>query len=74
VFVGDSLWEYINGGAELYHTYEFVDVATAYYLQDSTEIVVDIYRFATPDDAYGMYTQLRPGGPGTMNYGIEGFG
>ncbi len=29
LFVGDSLWEYINGGAEVYHTYDFVDVATA---------------------------------------------
>ena len=73
LFVGDSLWEYINGGAELYHKYKFVDVATADYFLDSIELVVDIYRFDSPVHSYGLYSMLRPESPQTVSMGIDGF-
>lgn len=74
VFVGDSLWEYINGGAELYHTYNFLDVVTAYYTQEGTEILVDIYQFDTPEHAFGLYSMLRDETSQPVELGIEGFG
>ena len=74
VFVGDSLWEYINGGAELYHKYNFVEVATAYYNQQGAEIVVDIYRFDTPEHAFGLYSMLRAENTEPVPLGVEGFG
>jgi len=43
-FVSDSLWEYINGGAELYHSFGFVKVSTADYKSAGVELVLD---FAT---------------------------
>ncbi|MEE8576578.1 MAG: DUF6599 family protein [candidate division Zixibacteria bacterium] len=73
LFVGDSLWEYINGGAEVYHMYQFVDVATAYYKKDETEIVADIYRFEDADRAFGLYATLRPDEPQIVQLGVEGF-
>ena len=73
VFVGDSLYEYINGGAEMYHRYGFVEVATAYYQQGKSELVADIYRFADPDYAFGMFSTLRPAQPETVPLGVEGF-
>jgi hypothetical protein len=72
-YVGESLFEYINGGAEVYHQYGFVDVVTAYYTQDQTEIVVDVYRFEDSDNAYGLFSSLRPLDPTVVDYGIEGF-
>lgn len=73
VFVGDSLYEYIDGGAELYHQYDFVQVATADYQKDGVELVVDIYEFASPDRAFGLYTMLRPEMIQTIPLGVEAF-
>ncbi|UCC78680.1 MAG: hypothetical protein JSW64_10400 [Candidatus Zixiibacteriota bacterium] len=72
-FKGESLYEYINGGAEIYHLYNFVDVATASYKTGDIEIVLDIYRFENPDYAYGLYSSIKPLGPGNMELGVEGF-
>jgi len=73
VFVGDSLWEYINGGAELYHAYGFSEVSTAYYEQAGTEIVVDVYQFETDLGAFGLFSMLRPDNATNPGYGIDGF-
>ena len=73
VFRGDSLWEYINGGAELYHDFNFVEVATADYKAGEVEFVVDIYRFDTSLNAYGLYTNFRPPAPDTIRLGVEGY-
>jgi len=72
-YAGESLFEYINGGAEVYHQYGFIEVATAYYSRDQIEIVVDIYRFGDPDNAYGLFSSLRPLEPTFAQYGVEGF-
>jgi uncharacterized protein DUF6599 len=72
-FEGKSLWEYINGGAELYYLYDFITVATADYKHDNTEIVVDIYQFGTPDKAYGIYSMFRSPDVDLIRLGVEGF-
>ena len=72
-FGGDSLFNYINGAAEMYHKYGFEEVHVGKYVKDGGEITVDIYRFAGPDRAFGMYTTLRPDGPDAVALGVEGF-
>ena len=72
-FEGQALWEYINGGAELYHNYGFVEVATADYKKDSVEIVADIYRFSSGVNAYGLYSMLRPEDAEVIMLGTEGY-
>lgn len=71
--MGDSLWEYINGGAELYHTYGFAAVLTADYKSADAELILDFYEFETDDGAYGLYTALRPDEPEIVSLGVEGF-
>jgi hypothetical protein len=73
VFEGQALWEYINGGAELYHSYSFVEVATADYKKDAIEIVADVYRFDSAFNAFGMYSMLRPEQIEIIRLGDEGF-
>lgn len=73
VFKGESLYEYIDGGAEIYHTYGFVEVATANYTFDETEMVIDIYRFDNSDNAYGLFASFRPDNPVFIQLGAEGF-
>ncbi len=72
-FDEQALWEYINGGAEIYLVYNFTNVITADYTKNDIEIVADIYHFKTSDDAYGMYATLRPPDATTLLMGVEGF-
>jgi hypothetical protein len=72
-YTGESLFEYIDGGAELYHDYGFVEVATANYGQAGIEAIVDIYGFDTADHAYGLYASFRPPDPEPAPLGAEGF-
>jgi hypothetical protein len=72
-FAGDSLFEYIDGAAEMYHKYGFVEVTVGRYLKDEATITADIYLFEAPDGAFGMYTTLRPDEPDTVALGVEGF-
>ena len=72
-FIGQDLYELINGGAEVYHLYQFVDVANAYYKAGEVEITADIYRFGNPDMAWGLFSTLRPTQPETASLGVESF-
>ncbi len=72
-YVGQTLWEYINGGAEIYYLYDFESVATADYKDDGVEIVVDIYKFRGGDNAFGLYSMLRPVDAQLVRLGVEGF-
>ncbi len=72
-FAERSLWEYIDGGAELYYTYDFLVVATADYTSDHAELLVDIYQFGTTDYAFGLYSMLRGVDVQLIALGIEGF-
>jgi hypothetical protein len=72
-YVGDSLYEYINGGAELYHLYGFELVSTASYSRVSSEIILDIYQFENAVGCFGLYSMLRPDEPTGVQFGVEGF-
>ena len=72
-FVGDSLYDYINGGAELYHQYGFREVATADYQMGNVNFIIDLYQFLRSDLSYGFYTMIRPENPTVVNIGVQGF-
>jgi hypothetical protein len=56
-FAGEDLYEYINGGAEIYHEYGFVQVVVQDYISDDGKSVsIEIYEMASPAGAFGMYT------------------
>jgi hypothetical protein len=56
-YAGEDLYEYINGGAEIYHEYGFVQVVVQDYVNDSGKSVsVEIFEMVSPSSAYGMYT------------------
>jgi len=71
-YTGQSLYEYIDGGAETYHQYGFIEVSTADYKVGGSEITTDIYRFDNADHAFGIYSTLRPDGLTTIKIGVEG--
>jgi len=72
-YLGENLYQYIDGGAELYHKYGFIEVSTADYQKSSAEMVADIYQFDTPLHAYGLYSMFRPENPDFIKLGTEGY-
>jgi len=73
VFVGEHLYEHINGGAELYNLYKFEEVANAYYEYQDRELVADIFKFSNSENAFGLYSLLRPDEIEPFKIGVEGF-
>ena len=57
IYVGDDLFVYINGGAEIYHEYGFVQVAVQRYVRGGDSISVEIYTME--GDAFGIYSFAR---------------
>jgi len=57
LFVGDDLFNLINGGAELYHEFGFIEVlAAGISISDTTTLKVEIYDMGSPDAAWGIYS------------------
>ena len=56
-YAGENLYEYINGGAEIYHEFGFVQVVVQDYVNTAGKSVsVEIYQMTSPSSAFGMYT------------------
>jgi hypothetical protein len=67
VYVGDDLFVYINGGAEIYHEYGFEAVTAQRYRRGEDRISVEIYTM--DGDAFGIYSFARSGNGRSVNLG-----
>ncbi len=68
----ETLWEYINGAADLFVSYGFENLAVASYRTPAgKEIRAELYRHATRQDAYGMYAQERAPENAAAPHGVE---
>jgi hypothetical protein len=57
VFAGAALSDYVNGGAEAYLAYRFVEVAARDFQDDSgARLTVEIYEMDSPENAFGIYS------------------
>ena len=72
-FIGDKLWEYIDGGAENYYIYGFKRVVTCDYKNSNKQIVVDIYDMKDPKNTFGIYSTERDPGYNFMKIGVQGY-
>jgi hypothetical protein len=54
-FVGKKLFDYMNGGAELYLAYHFKDLAVGRYTLGSLELNVALYQMGSMNEAYGIF-------------------
>jgi hypothetical protein len=56
-FMGESLYNYIDGAAEVYLAYNFRKVAVHRYLKSGQpDIVAEVYQMGSSEDAYGVYS------------------
>ncbi|MBA4391783.1 MAG: hypothetical protein C0399_12730, partial [Syntrophus sp. (in: bacteria)] len=59
-FSPKTLYEYINGAADLYLASDFEELTVAEYVNDKkASVIVEAYRHRTPRDAFGIYSQER---------------
>jgi hypothetical protein len=74
MFNPGDLWEHIDGAAEQYLTYGFQDLATSKYTDRATRtvIVAEIYRMASPVNAFGIYRQEVSPKARPVPLGVEG--
>ena len=59
VFNPDNLFDRINGSAPLFIENEFKEMTTCDYTKGNEYITIQVYRHATPEDAFGMYASER---------------
>ena len=68
----ETIFDYIDGAAELYFAYNFNKVATTEYTDGDTSIIIDIYDMSDPEGAFGIYSLNRYEGANYVNIGNEG--
>jgi hypothetical protein len=74
VFVPDSLYEYIDGGADLYLKYEFQELSVAEYRNPKqASVTVEVYRHRDPTHAFGIYSQERLPSGDFLEIGAQGY-
>jgi hypothetical protein len=60
IYTRDNLFEYIDGGAELYLSYGFSSVLTRRYTRDGEpDIMVDVFDMTTSKNAFGVFSHSR---------------
>ncbi|MDR0743659.1 MAG: hypothetical protein LBF05_04820, partial [Tannerella sp.] len=59
VFNPDNLFDRINGAAPLFIENGFREMTTCDYTKGEDYITIQVYRHATPEDAFGMYSSER---------------
>ena len=73
-FSPKTLYEYINGAADLYLASDFEELKVAEYANEKkASVVVEAYRHRTPRDAFGIYSQERLPDADFLGIGAQGY-
>jgi hypothetical protein len=73
VFGPENLWDFINGAADTYLAYGFVDLHVAEYKKGKNVIKLEIYRQSDNTMAFGIYSTERSPSFRYMNIGAQGY-
>jgi len=74
VFNPDNLYDYINGAADLYLTYDFKELQVVEYVRDDkASVIIEIYRHGSPTNAFGIYSQERLTNADFLDIGSQGY-
>jgi hypothetical protein len=73
-YEGEALYDYINGGAELYMSYGLVGMTGCKYGGEGLpQITVEIYEMTSSANAFGVYTQSRDREENEYGQGSQSF-
>jgi hypothetical protein len=73
VYGPDNLWDFINGAADTYLAYGFVDLHVAEYKKGKNVIKLELYRHKDNTMAFGIYSTERSPSFRFMNLGAQGY-
>jgi len=73
LFSPDNLYDYIDGGADLYLKYEFEELQVAEYRKDKASVTAEVYRHRDADHAFGIYSQERLPSADFLAVGTQGY-
>jgi hypothetical protein len=73
VFKPDNLWDYINGAAETYLAYGFMDLHVAEYKKGKNVIKAEIYHHSDNISTFGIYSTERSPSFNYINLGSQGY-
>jgi hypothetical protein len=69
-----NLFEYINGAAEVFLGYDFVQLATLTYENNQeNSFTVDVYQHNSDRNGFGIYSQEKPQTGNFLNIGTQGY-
>lgn len=69
----ESLYQYIDGGADIYLLYDFKDLLHQDFKSGAAELTVDIYEMGKTEDAFGIYAAERSPTYKFVSIGSEGY-
>jgi hypothetical protein len=74
VYSPANLYDYINGGADLFLKYDFQELKVADYENDrKSSVSIEVYRHKTPVHAFGIYSQERLSDANYVEVGAQGY-
>ena len=71
VYNSDNLWNYINGAADAYLDYGFVNLKTCNLMSNNNKITIDIYNMGNKLNAFGIYESERADTYSAINIGTQ---
>jgi hypothetical protein len=69
----ESLYQYIDGGADIYLLYDFKTLLHQDFRSGAAELTADIYEMGQSEDAFGIYAAERSPGYKFASIGAEGY-
>ena len=69
----NNLFDVIDGAADLYLEYDFVDLHIGRYSRDTLEIKVELYKHGSAVDAFGIFSQERFADYHFIDLGVQGY-
>jgi hypothetical protein len=74
IYTPENLWDVIDGAADLFLEYSFVDLHIGRYQQSpDLEVKAEVYRHKSAVDAFGMYSQERYPDYHFIELGVQGY-
>jgi hypothetical protein len=73
VYVPDNLWDFINGAADNFLSYEFINLHVAEYKKGKNSIKLEVYKHNNSTMAFGIYSSERSPSFRFINLGTQGY-
>jgi hypothetical protein len=73
MFSPDTLYDYINGGSDLYLKYDFEELRVVEYRKDKMSVSAEVYRHRGSENAFGIYSQERVPSADFLALGAQGY-